>query len=105
MTTGNHSAIAKLGEFLSYTLSKSTTGPTHQDIMKQLSNEYGFDVNAAVLALDKERANDPRGLTMLGKEGEDFANMTKDLLHNPALAKEQNMVFDQVAQQLTGKMK
>jgi hypothetical protein len=105
MTTGNQSAIARLGEFLSYTLSKFTTGPTRQDIMKQLSNEYGFDVNAAVLVLDKERANDPRGLTMLGQEREDFQNMTKDLLHNPAFAEERNMVFGQVAQQLTGKMK
>jgi hypothetical protein len=105
MTTGNHSAIAKLGEFLSYMLSKSTTGPTRQDIMKQLSNEYGFDVNAAVLALDKERANDPRGLTMLGQEREDFENMTKDLLHNPALAEQRIMIFDQVARRLTGKIK
>jgi hypothetical protein len=105
MTTGNHSAIAKLGEFLSYTLSKSTTGPTRQDILKQLSNEYGFDVNAAVLALDKERANDPRGLTMLGQEREDFDSMTKNLLHNPALTEERNMVFDQVVQGLRGKMK
>jgi hypothetical protein len=103
MTTGNHSAVAKLGEFLSHTLSKSTTGPTRQDVMKQLSNEYGFDVNAAVLALDKERANDPRGLTVLGQERETFRNMTKDLLHNPALAEEQCMVFDQIAQQLTRK--
>jgi hypothetical protein len=66
MTTGNHSAIAKLGEFLSFMLSKSTTGPTCQDVMKQLSNEYGFDVNTAVLALDKERASDSQGLRMLG---------------------------------------
>jgi hypothetical protein len=105
MTAGNHSAIAKLGEFLSCTLSKSKTGPTRQDIMKQLSNEYGFDVNAAVLALDRERTNDPRGLTMLEQEREDFASMTENLLHNPAFAEERDAVFGQVAQHLTRKIK
>jgi hypothetical protein len=70
MTTGNRTAIAILGEFLSYMQPKSTAGPTRQNIMKQLSNEFGFDVNAAVSELDKERANDPQGLTTLERERE-----------------------------------
>jgi hypothetical protein len=52
MTTGNHSAIAKLGEFVSHShgMTTSSTGPTPSIIMKQLSDEYGFEVNAFVLA-------------------------------------------------------
>jgi hypothetical protein len=108
MTTGNNSAIAKLGEFLSNTLSKPIAGPTRptrQDIVKQLSNEYGFDVNPAILALDKERVNNPQGLTALERERDNFANITKDLLHNPDFVEERDRVFDYVAQRLTGKTK
>jgi hypothetical protein len=105
MTTGDRTAIAMLGEFVSYIYSKSSAGPTRQDIMKQLSNEYGFDVNAAVLELDEERANDPQGLTMLQRETEDFRSSMRDLLSNPALAEERDDFLKESVLQLTGKMK
>jgi hypothetical protein len=54
-------------------------------MMRQLSAEYGFDVNAAVLALDKERENDPRGHTILERER---ANKMGNLLKNPAFVEE-----------------
>lgn len=67
LITGDRNAVIIVAQYLAKFPGDHSSDPkfTHQDVMRQLTREYGFDVGSAVAELEQSRAGD---LTEMEKE-------------------------------------
>jgi hypothetical protein len=104
VTTGDREAVATLGEYMTVTNPHASMGLTKEDIVKQLTREYDFDVNAAVLRLDVERAGRPSKRPKLLEEYEEWVHGFSNLLQNPELTTERDELLSMLVEKLTSKV-
>jgi hypothetical protein len=75
MDSANHKAVAAIGQFMvrKYAgVSGARTEFNSQDILNQLTEEYGGSVSADVRVMDRGRAADPSGRTVIERMSEEL---------------------------------
>jgi hypothetical protein len=78
MDSANHRAVAAIGQFMvrkNAGVSGARTEFDSQDILNQLTEEYGGGVSANVRVMDRGRAADPSGRTEIEKLGEELRKL------------------------------